>query len=366
MSLFYPMQTLGPFGLSYGLTPSLLHARYGLDFGERFHSDIAWRTAQIMEIDRQVFTDLRDLGIGFSEPFPRATIEPYGHRFVPAMYGCAVTYAAGEDPAALRRPFDADKIRALAGWTPERLQAAEPVRRVLEQAAWARAHCDRPEAERRMGFNPHALPLSSLQNLGSVINTAVSVFGEEALLLGMDSPELLRDFYQNVTDLMLLCLRFFPAVDGRSLTTVFVGNCTVAMISPSQYAACNLASDGRCAEFARGIGARFLVHQDSGATAHLRNYALLGPVQGIDFGQDTDWEEAARVFPDAEANCIIFPGWLRAQAAADIEEELRRLMRIGLRFPKFSFSLLELDVELARGKVFEFHDAFRKAAAAVS
>ena len=35
MSLFYPMQNFGPFGLSYGLTPSLLHARYGLDFGER-------------------------------------------------------------------------------------------------------------------------------------------------------------------------------------------------------------------------------------------------------------------------------------------------------------------------------------------
>ncbi|MGA2481203.1 MAG: hypothetical protein ABSG63_20870 [Spirochaetia bacterium] len=365
MSLYYPMQTFGRFGLSYGLTLSFLHARYGLDCGERYHADIAWRVAQIMEIDRQVFTDLGDIGIGFSEPFPRASLEPYGHRFVPALYGCRITYAADTDPAAARRPFDAGEVAALPPWTRERLQAMEPVRRVLEQAAWARGHCDRREAERRMGFTAHAQPLTSLQNLGSVINTAVSVFGEDALLLCMDSPDLLRAFYRNVTDLMLLCLQFFPAVDGRKLSTVFVGDCTVAMISPEQYAACNLNEDRRLAVFARGIGARFLVHQDSGATAHLRGYARLGPVQGIDFGQDTDWEEAAAVFPGAEANCIIFPGWLRARGAREIEEELRRLMRAGQRFPKLSFSLLELDVELAQGKVREFHDAFRRAAETV-
>ena len=57
MSLFYPMQTYKGFGLSYGLTPSLLHSRYGLDYGERFHRDIAWRTAQVMEIDREASRD---------------------------------------------------------------------------------------------------------------------------------------------------------------------------------------------------------------------------------------------------------------------------------------------------------------------
>jgi hypothetical protein len=366
MSLFYPLQTFGRFGLSYGLTPSLLHARYGLDYGERFHHDIAWRVAQVMEVDRQVFGDFRGIGLGFSEPFPRATIEPFGHRFVPALYGCPVLYAAGEDPAAVRRPFDAGEVLALPPWTRERLEGAEPTRRVLEQAAWARAHCDREEAERRMGYNPHALPLSSLQNLGSVINTAVSVFGEDALLLGEDSPELLRALYRNVTDLMLLCLRHFPAVDGRTLSDVFVGNCTVAMISPRQYAACNGPSDGRLAEHARGIGARFLVHQDSGATPHLRGYARLGTVQGIDFGQDTDWEQAAEVFPGAAANCILFPSWVRAHDGREMEEELRRLMRAGLRFPRFTFSLLELDNELAAGRVFEFHEAFARAAAATA
>ena len=91
------------------------------------------------------------------------------------------------------------------------------------------------------------------RDLGSVINTAVSVFGDEALILGLDEPELLRAFYRNVTDLMLLCLRYFPAVDGRKLFTVFVGDCTVAMISPAQYAAFNQEPDSRLAEFAASM-----------------------------------------------------------------------------------------------------------------
>lgn len=181
----------------------------------------------------------------------------------------------------------------------------------------------------------------------------------------MDEPELLRALYQNVTDLMLLCLDMFPRVDGRTLHTIFVGDCSVAMISPAQYEACNSVSDGRLCDYARGIGARFVVHQDSGATPHLPGYAALGAVHGIDFGQDTDWAAAAELFPNAEANCIIFPSWLHATATEEIGAELERIMRIGSRFPRFTFTLLELDTRLAEGKVFEFHEAFRAAAARV-
>ena len=53
--------------------------------------------------------------------------------------------------------------------------------------------------------------------------------------MGIDPPELLDAFYRIVTELTVLCLEFFPAVDGRRLHTIFVGDCTVAMISPSQY-----------------------------------------------------------------------------------------------------------------------------------
>ena len=148
-----------------------------------------------------------------------------------------------------------------------------------------------------MGFTPHAPPLTSLQDLGSVINTAVSVFGEDALLLGMDAPG--------------SAARLLPQRDGshapvpalfprRRRQEPFHGvrrRLHRRHDLPRAVRGVDSEPDRRLAEFARGIGARFLVHQDSGATAHLRGYARLGHVQGIDFGQDTDWEVAARVFP---------------------------------------------------------------------
>jgi hypothetical protein len=369
MSHFYPARAFGPADrvrLTVGLTPSLLHHRYGLDYGERFHRDIAWRMRALMEVDRQVFAEFGGLGLGFREPFPRATIEPFGHRWVPAMYGCEVQYAANEDPASHRVPFTRDGVRGLAAWTRERFDAAEPVRVVLEQARWAREHADRAEAERRLGFNPHAQPLTSLQNLGSVINTAVSVFGEDALLLSMDEPALLRAFYANVTELMVLSLEVFPGVDGRRLSTIFVGNCSVAMISPGQYLACNRAFDAALLAYARRIGARFMVHQDSGATSHLEAYAGLGLVDAIDFGQDTDWEKAAQLFPRAQASCILFPAWLRSHSREELRDELSRLLRAGRAFPSFTFTLLELDVELAGDPLRILYEELERAAEAAA
>ena len=367
MPLFYPTRFFGRFGLGMGLTSAPLHERFGLDFGERFHADILFRVRTLMEIDRLVWEAFGSLGLGYEEPFPRATIEPFGHRFIPVLYGSDCAYAAAEEPAARYRRLDPAELGSLPGWTPERFEASDAVRQVVSQARTLQARYDRlDEYAARMEYNPHYRPLSSLQNLGSVINTAVSVFGEEVLLLYEDDPALLRAFYRNVTDLMLLCLRQFPQVDGRRLDHVFVGDCTVAMISPRQYEACNLAFDAELCGYAASIGADFLVHQDSSATPHLSNYARLGAVQELDFGQDTDFSEAARLFPGASANCILFPSWLAATPVEEIRSELTRLMRAGRPFKRFTFSIFEVDPVLAAGKIHELAEVFRQCAETAS
>jgi hypothetical protein len=368
MPLFYPAQRFGRFGLAMGLTSALLHERFGLDFGERFHRDILFRVSALMEIDRLVWEAFGGLGLGYEEPFPRATIEPFGHRFVPVLYGSDCAYSSAEEPAARHRELDPAQLASLPGWTPERFEALDAVREVTAQARIIRErYGDRlGDYAVRMGYNPHYQPLSSLQNLGSVINTAVSVFGESILLLYEDDPALLRTFYRNVTDLMLLSLDRFPKQDGRRLDHVFVGDCTVAMISPRQYAACNLAFDQELSRYAASLGAEFLVHQDSAVTAHLSNYARLEPVGALDVGQDTDFTEAARLFPDAAASCILFPSWIASTPAGEMEAELTRLMRAGRRFRSFTFSIFEVDPALAAGKINDFHEVFRRCAETVS
>jgi hypothetical protein len=65
-------------------------------------------------------------------------------------------------------------------------------------------------------------------------------------------------------------------------------------------------------------------------------------------------------------NCILFPSWIRSTPAELIREELARLMRAGLAFTDFTFTILEIDPDLAAGKIFAFHDIFRRCAEAVT
>src|SRR5664279_2275040 len=95
-------------------------------------------------------------------------------------------------------------------------------------------------------------------------------------------------------------------------------------------------------EYARKIGARFTMHQDSSTNAHLENYAHLEYLHALDIGQDADFEKLARLFPKAEVNCILLPSWLESHSMDEIRGELLRLMDLGKRFPAFSFSLLEI------------------------
>ena len=66
-------------------------------------------------------------------------------------------------------------------------------------------------------------------------------------------PDLVHKLYANIVQLMLLCLDYFARVDGWPLRDIFVGNCTVAMISPAQYAAFNESHDRRLMEYAPGF-----------------------------------------------------------------------------------------------------------------
>ncbi len=361
MSLPYPMHTFGRYKLGLALTYKLIHDRFGFDLGERYHRDVDYRIQTTMEIDRAVFDAYGKIGLGFESPFPRASIEPFGHRFMPAMYGCQTGYAADGDPWGKPRALGGEEIRSLPAWTIERFERSEPVRLVLGQVEQLKRRYE-PYRAAEKEFNPHYRAMSSLPNLGSVINTAFSILGQELFVYYLTEPELVRKLYANIGELMLLCLEYFPRVDGWPLRDIFIGNCTVAMISPAQYMALNEPEDRRLMEHARQIGARFMMHQDSQASAHLENYARFEYLHALDLGQDTDFERLGRLVPGAEVNCILFPSWIESHSRDEIRAELTRLMRLGAGFPAFSFTLLEVDTKLGGDLLFEFHDTFRECA----
>jgi hypothetical protein len=361
MPIVYPMRPFGRQRLGLGITYKLLHDRFGFDLGERYHRDLDYRIKTTMEIDRAVFDVYGGIGLGYENPFPRVSIEPFGHRFVPVLYGCSYGFAADAEPWSRPRVLSKEEIEDLPPWTPERFEKSEPVQAVLAQVRQLKASYGRYRVA-DTEFNPHYRGMSSLQNLGSVINTAFSVQGDRLLMDYVDEPDAVRKLYANITQLMLLCMERFPKEDGWPLTDVFVGDCTVAMISPRQYASINAAEDRRLMDYARSIGARFMVHQDSGVTPHIDNYAGLEYVQAFDFGQDTDFEKLSRLRPDAEVNCILFPSWIASQGSEEVRAELLRLMRVGQRFRAFTFTCLEIDTKLDGDSIFAFCETFGRCA----
>jgi hypothetical protein len=358
MAHFYPVQRIGDFGLILAFSHKFLHEKYGVDMGQRYHQDIAFRVKTTMEIDRAVYEEYGTIGLGFENPHPRVTIEPFGHRFIAAMYGCECAFKEDAD-VWVKHPVFKEDIDALEPWTLERFEACEPVKKVIAQAQYLCDHYDVKLLRKSEKFLPHFRILSSVPNLGSVINNGLAIMGDEVLRYYLADPNLVKKLYANITQLMLLCLEYFPTVDAEPLQDIVIGNCSVAMISPKHYVNLNFPYDLQLINWAQHIGANLTLHQDSGVTPHLENYTKLGYVQTIDFGQDTDWEKAAQLFPAIEATCILFPSWLQDHSRDDVQEELLKIMKTTRSFKSFSFAIYDLDTLLGEKKIFEFYDAFR-------
>jgi hypothetical protein len=154
MPIVYPMRSFGQFRLGMGVTYKLLQDRFGFDFGQRYHRDLDYRIKTTMEVDQAVFNLYGDFGLGFENPYPRVSIEPFGHRFMPAMFGCPCGFAADGEPWSQPRVLSTEGIDALPPWTVDRFENSEPVRMVLSQLRQLKAHYAayrKPDRE----VNPH-------------------------------------------------------------------------------------------------------------------------------------------------------------------------------------------------------------------
>ena len=373
MGLTYPKQRFGRFELGLGFNLSFLHRKWGFDLGERFHKDPARRIATTMEIDRAVHEAYGDLGVGFAEPFPCPAVEPFGHRFVPAMYGCPCRFDPDGEPWAEHRSCTKQEILRWPDWDRRRFEQAEPVRETVEQARFLQRQYgyfrDRPDSYSRHfhhGFYDRTRPFTCMPNLGSVVNSGTSLLGQELYINYLEAPDVVAKLYDNITQLMILCIEYFQEIDGRPLRDYFIGNCTVAMISPAQYMTHNCEHDQRFISCCTGRGMEFIMHQDSDATAHLANYAKLPGVGSFDLGQDTDFEQLAELAPRAAVNCILFPHEIMSHSLDDVGEMLGQLMHAGKHFPYFSFTLGEIDIGISDDRLFGFYEVFRRTADRIS
>ncbi|HSV75310.1 MAG TPA: hypothetical protein VLH79_16260 [Chthonomonadales bacterium] len=260
-------------------SPAWHHARFGMRFGERYHRDPIHRTEQDREAARLLWDTFGDAGLGEADPPPRPHLAIAGRRFLPALFGCEIVFLEDQAPANRHLPI-AD---------PERLPALP--RPDLQTNPWAVEY----RRQARVLLDRWGAVDAAIDH-GGPLHVVSSVFGAAAYLgLADDRREVLdalrlaaETAVETYDRLMRPLNPWLPA--DRDL---WLGNCSVPMVSPRSYARQVLPAD----LIVRRAAARLSLQHCGVIDRYLEAYRTLEPLERLHLGWNSDIAAARRTFP---------------------------------------------------------------------
>jgi len=263
------------------------YERYGFNSTEGEWTDPIKRTEREREKQRALYDDFCDVGMGDADPKPVPNIEAYGHRFVPALFGCGIKYAKDQPPSAMHLDVDLEKMDTLE--IPD-FEKSEVVRRALEDAdlLYKKYGC-----------------CSGAINMGSPLNVAVNMYGETFLIACALEPDAARHvlFVIAKTQLKLyheLCAKIEPGAFPVPIENWNYGNCPAIMISPEMYEAVVLPVDLWFRDKTRS----FILHHCGVFDKYIDLYTRLRP-DGLEIGGGSDYEAVKTAFPTQKYSLLL-------------------------------------------------------------
>jgi len=291
---------------------SWMHNRYGIDFDEGYWQDPFTRTEMKMETERCLHKDFADVGIGSASPAPAPIAsDEYGHRFMPALFGCNVEYMKDQSPGAIAQHLDFD---ALA-----RLQIPD----YTHNEVFKKAMSEGLALKKKYGRVDGAI------NFGSPLNTAVASFGTNFLECIALEPEIAQhvlkviaqtefDLYRN------FCHVLEPESYPLDVINLGYGNCPAVMVSPEMYAEVVLPVD---LWFRSQVG-RFGMHHCGVIDAYLELYKALRPTS-LDCGGGCDYKLIRKNYPDLRISYIVNQEYIQGKTEAEIDAHIKRIYTEG-------------------------------------
>lgn len=292
--------------------PQWWRRHYAMDFGEPFWRDPVARTERDVRQRRLLFERFGDVGLGERDPGPRPNIEAYGHRFMAAFWGCPIIYLPDQAPSARVLPDARARMERLE--VPD-LGASPVVQHAIAEARLLRE---------RYGS------CSGDFNSGGPLNNAVSVFGEEMLVICATAPKLAQSVLRKMGEALLAVHNQMTCpINGvdASLPRTWGGlaNCPVGMISPTTYREVVFPIDKWYRQRQRCRGP-WKLHHCGVFHPYAETYRLLNPTE-IDVGRGTDYAATRRVFPRTPISIEIHPLDLAGQSQKDMDGLLQRIVR---------------------------------------
>lgn len=293
--------------------------RFGVDFSKDFWVDPIKRTDAYMEMDYQRAKLFPGTEIGSLEPKPHPVASgQYGHRFIPALFGCKVRYTPDQAPSADPLRMDFDELAELD--MPD-LRNNDVMKKALDDAKRMKA---------KYGF------VESWINTGSPLNAAISIFGEDFIASCVCEPETAQHVLMVMAKTMIRLIYEFedylnpPARVARE--SYGIGNCPAIMFSPELYRQVILPTD----LWLRQQFKKFGIHHCGIFDRYAELYTSLTP-SSLDVGGGSDYRHLRKYFPDAICSYIVNPEYFEGHTREEIDRLIYGIVTEGGPPEKISF-----------------------------
>ena len=295
-----------------GFTPAWYRQHLDINFGERFHTEPAYRRECVVKMRAELKRRFPGTQIGGTDradaPLDLLT-GTGGACTAAAIYGVPIDYAENNWPACAHAYLTDEQLACLE---PPDLDRNQQFAQLMEQVEWIAA---------REGH------VDGFINWQGVLNNAQRLRGEQLLIDVLEEPGKAQHLFACVCETMIQGLRRLherQRASGVDVRFVTASNCLVNLVSPKVYHDLLLPLDQKLAAVYGCIG----IHNCAwNATPYLEAYAQVPGVGYIDMGIESDLPRAKALFPAARRAVMYRPMDAADRTMPEIMADFERMAR---------------------------------------
>ena len=318
-----------------GFTPRWYHEALGIGFGEKWHTDPAYRRETRLRMYSELERRFPGSEIGRMEGTDVLT-GTFGAVAVAAIYGIPVRYGHDQWPATEHQFLSEKEIGKLV---PPDLENNDFFNSFLEQLDWIRQN-----EGQILGF----------MNWQGVLNNAQRLRGPDLFMDFFLAPEQTRHLLDCVCNTMMEAALILQKKQSESHPGFFpfftVSNCLVNMVDAEIYEEFLLPLDQKIAAAFGTIG----IHNCAwNASPYLHSYTKVPGVAYLDMGMDSGLEEARRLFRRARRAIMYTPMDLANKSIEQIRADLET---IALHYGPCDIVAADIEAGTPDSRIIEFTD----------
>jgi hypothetical protein len=295
-----------------GFTPNWFHQSLGIDFGEFWHTDPAYRLKTVLMMKNELRRRFPGTSIGrIDEPDypPDLLTGVYGTCTIAAIFGIPIIYSENNWPTSAHHYIsdeEADKL------VPPELATNIHFSALMDQVDVIGKTSGRIE-----GYI----------NWQGVLNNAYRLRGQEIYTDMMLYPERAIRIFNCITITMIegakrLHQRQFQS--GVNIRFMTLSNCLVNMVSPDEYSKLLLSFDQQIAGAFETTG----IHNCAwNANPYLQSYREVPEPGYLDMGINSDLKLARKLFPETRRAIMYTPMDLSGKSVSELRNDAERIAR---------------------------------------